>query len=1179
MTEREQLEQAIAALESQRLALGDAVVDAALAPMREKLAALRASPKTSAPQQVERGRTGERKLVTVMFADISGFTVLSENMDPESVRDLMNQCFTHLVPCITQYEGTIDKFIGDEIMALFGAPRAHENDAERAIRAALDMMEVLERFNEEHHINLGLHFGINTGLVLAGDIGAGLRREYSVMGDAVNLASRLEDVSERGQIFVGPHTYRLTTPLFDFETLEPIKFKGRTEAIPAYRVIGLKSNPGKVRGLAMKGISSPLVGREKEWATLQSRVGQLFNGRGGIVSVIGEAGLGKSRLVAEVRPAAEGDSKQAKVLWLEGHTLSFGQTISYWPFQQILRTWAGITEDDDASTMWFKLEGHIRKLLGEETIEYLPYLASLLTLEVKDEYAERVKYLDGDAMGKQIFLASRRFFEHLARSQPTVLVFEDLHWVDASSAALLEHVLPLVESFPLLIIGLSRPERDTPARKLREIWVREHSEHYTEIRLAPLSALDSTQLIRNLLEIEGLPTSLRELMVKRADGNPFFLEEVIRTLIDTGAVTRDLSSGHWVATAQIESLHIPETIQGVIMTRVDRLDDEVKQVLRVASVIGRSFLYRVLKAISEASQRLDDSLGKLKQTELILEKQATPELEYMFKHALAQEATYESILLQKRRGLHARVAQAIESLFAERIEEFYGLLAYHYAKAEMWDKAQAYLLKAGDQAGRIAADAEALNLYQQALTAYARAFGDQWNPLQRAALESKMGEAFFRRSEYPRALEHSRNALAYLDYQLPLSRWEVQRALLSEVLVQIGHRLLPRRLNSTTDPVNSSVVSEVSIYRYTGYIDAFTNSERFVLLALRLLNFSERRGYTLGVVMGSEGVGIVLDYLSLFKLAGWYHHSGVATAEKMKQPDAIGPAYTGLTAHEIYAGNPARALAYSQRSMQAYLEAGDLEELGIPTAYAAWISSNLGNFEESLAYSQELIRMGRDAGIRALRCWGETIRGDVLQRQGKIEEAIACQQKALELAKAIPDYLYHIIVGTELALCYLLQGNWQAALSELEACQRFAVDHNVVEPYGRVSLINNLAEVYLFAFEHGNSAERVFWLEKAGRACQTGTKASSGCKLKAPKALRLQGTYEWFNGRSAVAQRWWQKSLDEAEQMDMRYDAGLVHLEMGKRLRERAHLEKAEAIFSEIGAGFELSKARELLGK
>jgi len=438
------------------------------------------------------------------------------------------------------------------------------------------------------------------------------------------------------------------------------------------------------------------------------------------------------------------------------------------------------------------LESGARALFGEETIDYLPYLASLLVIEVRGEYAERVKYLDGEAMGQQIFLTSRRFFERLARSQPTVLVFEDLHWMDESSTLLLEHLLSLVETVPLTIFGVSRPERATPAARLRDLSAGEFAARYTEIRLAPLSGADSSQLIDNLLDIENMPVRLRELMVEKADGNPFFLEEVIRTLIDTGAVARDASGGRWRATAQIETLQIPNTIQGVIMARVDRLDEELKQVLRLASVIGRNFLYRVLKTIAEAGPGLDENLAQLQAVDLIHEKQHLPEVEFMFKHALAQEATYESILLQKRRDLHARVAQAMEALFAERIGEFYGLLAYHYARAEVWDKAQGYLLKAADQAGQMAADAEALNLYRQALAAYARAFGDKWDPAQRASLARKMGDAFFRRGEYSLALEQYRQALSYLGYRLPESRGGVRWALVRELLVHIGHRFRAR---------------------------------------------------------------------------------------------------------------------------------------------------------------------------------------------------------------------------------------------------------------------------------------------------------------------------------------------------------------------------------------------------
>ncbi len=312
-----QLEAALAALEAQRAVLGDTVVEAALVSMREKLAALSSPPQAGG---TEGGLQGERKLVTVMFADISGFTGLAETMDPEAVRDLMNGCFERLVPVVEKYEGTVDKFIGDEIMALFGAPVAHENDPERALRAALEMIDALAEFNADRGTDLGVHFGINTGLVIAGGIGTGERQEYSVMGDAVNLAARLEDASERGKILVGPDTHRLTAPLFEFETLEPIQVKGKVEPVPVYRLLAAKAVPGRVRGIA--GLESPLVGREAEFRALQEAIERLRTGVGGIVTIVGEAGLGKSRLVAELWNSEFGLGGRALFVLRHVHRLS-----------------------------------------------------------------------------------------------------------------------------------------------------------------------------------------------------------------------------------------------------------------------------------------------------------------------------------------------------------------------------------------------------------------------------------------------------------------------------------------------------------------------------------------------------------------------------------------------------------------------------------------------------------------------------------------------------------------------------------------------------------------------------------------------------------------------------------------------------------------------------------------
>jgi predicted ATPase len=380
----------------------------------------------------------------------------------------------------------------------------------------------------------------------------------------------------------------------------------------------------------------------------------------------------------------------------------------------------------------------------------------------------------------------------------------------------------LIDRVPLLICGLSRPEGNVPAVRLRESALKDHERRYTEIRLSPLSPTECTDLMNNLVTIENLPSRIRQLILTKAEGNPFFLEEIMRTLIDRGAVSHE--NGHWKAASSIETITIPDTIQGVIMARIDRLDDEMKQVLKTASVIGRTFFYRVLRTIEGAIEDLDQDLDKLTATELIHEKQKVPELEYIFKHALIQESTYESILLKKRHELHGKVASAIETLFADRLDEFTSILAYHFAKAESWEKAQEYLFKAGDQAGRIAADSEALTHYQQALEVYTKAFGDKWDPIQRGILERKMGEAFYRKGEWDQAIEYLHRALVYFGRpNLLASSAKVKLGILKEIGIQVRHTVFSGLLAKRSCGAAHAILEEVArIYEMVGMIQVFT---------------------------------------------------------------------------------------------------------------------------------------------------------------------------------------------------------------------------------------------------------------------------------------------------------------------------------------------------------------------
>jgi class 3 adenylate cyclase/tetratricopeptide (TPR) repeat protein len=1175
MTEREELEKAMAVLDGQRTVLGDAAVEAALAGLQQKLAALdKGEPASPA-------LAGERRVVTVLFCDVKGSTAMAEKFDPEEWAGIMKRAFTYLIPPVTHQDGIVARLMGDALLAFFGAPTTHEDDPQRAVRAGLEMVEGIAVYREQLQRERGLDFnvrvGINTGLVFVGAIGADRRVEYTAVGDTMNLAARMEQTAQPGTVQITEQTFRLVEPWFEFEALGGIEVKGKDKPVSAYRVHSVKQGTIHARGLERQGLSSPLVGREQEFNAIKSSIERVMqNAEGGIVGVIGEAGLGKTRLVADAKSFAVSNSPN--VFWLEGQTLSFGQTISYYPFQQILRGWAGIREDDAEAEAWSKLEQRVHDLFGEETIDYLPYLASMLALEVKGEYVERVKYLDGDAMGKQVFLTSRRFFDRLARTQPTVLVFEDLHWMDESSTLLLEHLVPLTETAPLLIVGLSRPERDTPAASVRELCARDYAARYTEIRLAPLSDSDSAQLIQNILDVENLPARLRELIVEKAEGNPFYLEEVIRTLIDTGAITHDSSSGRWRATAQIESVHIPDTIQGVVMARVDRLDEEVKQVLRMASVIGRSFFYRVLKAIAEAGQQVDEDLTELQAAELIREKQHLPELEYMFKHALAQEATYESILLQKRRELHARVARATEQLFAGRLEEFYGLLAYHYARAEVWAKAQEYLLKAADQAGQLAGDVEALNLYEQALKAYARAFGDKWDPVQRAAVERKIGEAFQRRGESTRALEHFYRGLGYLGTSFPTSKSKIRQAIVQELLQQTGHRLLPRLfLKRAISPVSAAFEEEYWLYDNIGYTLAVTNLEGFGLAVIQFLNRSEQRNFALGMVRGFGALGFILDLgVQAYGIAEAYYRRAFAVAQQAHDPRATDAALSTFTVHELILGKLDVALENSTQAAAAAQETGDLRRWGFDIQCVASTLNYRSDFTRAIQEGAILVRFGQDAVALQLECWGKMVQGVARNRTGHLDAARAHLERAVDLATKIPDYYSGVIASGELARCLARQGEFAQAHQALETGEQFRTKYQS-GGNSYTHLVHGQADCYLLQAEQASQSEKEEWLRKANRACRAALKQVKAWYPGAPEAMLLQGRYEWLRGKPAAARQWWNKSLAAAERIGMRYEAGMTHFEIGHRLDEPEQLEKAEKIFAEIGAELDLAKARELL--
>ena len=649
--------------------------------------------------------TDERKPVTVLFADLAGSTELATRHDPEHLRALLSAFFDEMRQHIEAFGGTVEKYAGDAVMAVFGVPRVHEDDAERAVRAAVAMAQSLGQLNpmfeQEYGIRLALRIGVATGEAVAATESV---KEFLVTGDVANLAARLQGAGEG--VVVSQATHRLLQPLLDAEPMPALDLKGFAGPVTAYRVKALRAVDSRPRGVP--GLSSPVVGRDRELDTLRACVEDLRQGRGQVVVIVGEAGIGKSRLKNEIR-----DHLPEGMRWLEGRCQSYTQSTSYAPVIQILRAAVGLGSADPPPLARIRLRAALRELAGPRAEALQPALAHVLGVDTGQSPPP-----DPRALQSQIVLATRAVLEGLAGREPLVLAVEDLHWADAASVELLGVVLEMTDLLPLMILVTCRPETEGEAWAFRFHAERNFGHRLTDVRLAALGPEASARLADNLLRVSDLPEALRRRVLERAEGNPFFLEEILRGLIEEGVLRRD--GERWVASGEAERWTLPSTLRGVLAARIDRLPAGAKRTLQQASVVGRFFSHGALRALAEPEEELDRSLAHLLRAELIREWARLPERQYIFKHVLTREAAYSSILGEARRALHAQVARHLEEAAGERVSEQAALLAEHWREAEDWERALHYTLKAAERARALYARPEAVGHHWQALDLLAR---------------------------------------------------------------------------------------------------------------------------------------------------------------------------------------------------------------------------------------------------------------------------------------------------------------------------------------------------------------------------------------------------------------------------------------------------------------------------
>jgi class 3 adenylate cyclase/tetratricopeptide (TPR) repeat protein len=1063
---------------------------------------------------------GERRTVTVLFADAMGFTPISEQLDQEQVYSIMQGCVARMMEAVHRYEGTITQFLGDGVMALFGAPIQHEDSARRAVAAALDMQRALSLFADEvkaqHSIDCRFRVGLNTGPVVVGSIGDNLDMDYTAIGDTINTASRLETAAEPGTVYLSDTTRRAAQDFFEFEDLGDLSLKGKGEPVAAFKALREKSIRTRFEAAAERGLT-PLIGRKRELALLHEHFEHAKSGAGQVVFVSGEAGIGKSRLMLEFKRSLGDD-----VPWIEGHCISYGQNIPYVPIIDLVKARYGIQEGDDDTRIIARIDEDTAQW-DEEAKPSVPYLKYLLNVDPGDP---AVLEMDAIARRAGIFDALRHSAVQNTREAPAVIVVEDLHWVDESSQEALGAVVDVIASVPILMILTHRPGYKQPLGDRA---------HFSRIALGHLPPEESQAMAGEVLKSGSLPPELEELITSKSEGNPFYIEELTKSLVESGVLRRE--NGGYALELAVAEVRVPDTIQEVILSRIDRLERESKEAIQLASVIGREFTARLLQRISDVRAELDQVLGDLKSLELIYEKAYLPEISYMFKHALTHDVAYSTLLLERRKALHRIVAATIEELYADRLPEHYETLAHHYYEAKQWDKALDYLMKSAQKAADAYAGHDAIRYYDRALEA-AEQLGDV-----------PLGTLF--------DIYHGKAQVCFV-----VNEWNVAAQCYSD-LIEIARREGDRKLEGVA-------LGGLGFAQTIAH--DFEAADVTAKEALEVADQLDDDAVRTGALMVTTFLGVLRGNVAESVETG---KRTAALARKTEQP------FYECFCDELF------ILGYSWRSL--YEEANRNAELGVaraeeynmtePLAFNKWARgvalASSGRYSEAIAGLTDAIAFCERIGDKAVRSRAWNTLGWAYMELCDFERGIAFNRKGLEIAEEVGDPEITINAQLNLADAAFATGDRERATKDLEALYESLPSlHEWMKWRYSQHLMHSLGEAVLAA----GDPDRAMSLAAECLALAHATDS----KKNIVKGRRLRGQALLARGELDGAQKELDMALDMAKessnppQLWKTWAAvGELRRLRGDRERSREAFREAASVISGIAAELTDDKLRE----
>lgn len=1093
---------------------------------------------------------GQRRNVTILFAELCGYTDLMAKLSPQELADVVQQFMRLLSSSVYKYEGIVDKVTEVELMALFGAPITHENNAERAVRAAFDMRaqvgQLQRDVQQQSGVSINIRIGLHSGWVIAGSVGSDLRMDYTVVGDAVNIAHRILEAARPGQVLVSESVYHSTRPLFDFDPLPVLKAKGMDRPLRAYDALQGKQAPGQVRGV--DGLHAPMIGRDAELAWLKRTLNAVIHEKlGRLVFITGEAGLGKSRLTREFKATLG----RYPIRTLEGQSLTYRRSVAYWIFRELLCDYLEVNTETPVELVRERLTQAVQSLLGKQAADALPYLEYLLSIpSAHPAAADRLRYLDPEQLRKRVFVAVRDLLVAEAQHAPLLLILEDLHWADHISLELLLFLVESLKNSPILFLCVSRTILPGTMTRIVERANAVLGERSRVIELQSLSPNQSEQLLYQLLSVSDLPEELRAQILDRAAGIPFYLEEILRMLIDEGAIQYVDGQWHFSKGVDLNQLKVPDMLRELILARFDRLSPIQRSVLQVAAVIGKDFSTPVLEAVLQPSDpsKIRAALDRLTERQFIEPKKGTHEKEYSFRHILMSDAIYATLLRRERSRIHGQVGAAIEALYPGRIEENIELLAYHYRWSPHLDRALHYLILAGEKSARSNIHEMARQHFEAALEILPRV---QHTPEQYMRVRVGMGDALQVSGDYPAARQNYASALDVIKPGSKAASPE-NRSLLLRKLARTFERQgkHPEALNYLDQAQQELAGGESS--------------------------------FPVELAQIWSDIGMIHYRCSRFVEAGQYLQNALNLVVNSEAYDVVASIYNRLAGLGYHEGDWDRAAGFLRKSIAIRESIRDLSGLASSFNNLGCLEIEIGEFDSALANltrSYEInVRMGQAEGIAAALAnlgWLHTLRGDI----DKAKETLT---EALELSQQIGYSSLERLILKNFGELYLAARDWDRAI---EALRQF------LEQVSAIGAKDQLLDTYRLlgeaALGKGDLEAAAGWAQKAEQWV-----ASLENEVSELSAVQ-RGELRRFLGMLAAQQKDWdaakahlqasetifQKLKSRLYQGRVAFQFGVLAEAQGQRLTAQLRFREAALLFQSVGARLEQKRAEDARGR